>query len=239
MTQGIIGKELNISRDFQNCAERIDRDSYRKVVLNVTHHAPGFPHVLERTSIRIFDRVETGLYDLMVLRAVLENPSMGPFLMPYISAQSKIMPGCQSRLRAQYNMVPPSPVFMMDSSEITHWLKRTEIELEGLGGLNLAFPKTFAVKFAGRNDVDNIAALESGAQSKYLPRTRKTLQDWIIAPADGQNAPPRQAEAPLHAAQIKLAPVTKAKDLEDARKRVSPNLVRPQDPAAPVLVLFH
>lgn len=245
MTQKKPQAEFTLSRDFQDRAEQVHRQTYRKVTMDVTHHAPGFPHVLDKTAIRLYDRIETGLYDVVIMRSVLENPAMAQYFLPYLSTRNDVLPDCRIRLTDCFQTASKRG---MKAAETRHWVGKTNDALAEIESALVAFPKNFALSFAGRNDVDNIGMLESHAQMKILPRSRGALQDWLVVPVAGSSkslvgAQPLQASAPLHCANITVADIRRDQAFEDAKKRIQDAggqgpLILPRAPDAPRIILF-
>jgi hypothetical protein len=245
MTQKKQKTEFTLSRDFQDCAELAHRHSYRKVTIDVTHHAPHYPHVLDKTPIRLYDRIETGLYDLVIMRSVLENPGMAQYFMPYLSPRPDVLPDCHLRLMECFHAASSRG---MKGPEKQHWITQTNDALEKIESALENFPKQFDLSFAGRSDVDNVGMLEADGQMKILPRCRGALQDWLMKPVPGSEQGlvgpvPLQASAPLHAARINVADIRRDQAFEDAKRRVQGAggrgpLILPRAPDAPQIILF-
>ncbi|MGZ9109211.1 MAG: hypothetical protein ACXW4B_10385 [Micavibrio sp.] len=215
--------EFKLSRDFQVKAEAADIQSYRIVRMEITHHIPGFPHLLEKLPHQLYDRVETGLYDLVILRAALENPLLAVHLLPYLSGERSEQPvpgelnAIRNRVKRQFNLAAlPKP---MHEKELANLLRRTDAEMD----LRLQYlkdlPQEFGFSFAGESDISNIGRLESSPDTRYLPLTKKMLSDWLVKPVGEKDPQPLQASAPLQSVQVSLSPV-RARDLDDARRRV-------------------
>lgn len=245
MTQKKQKTEFTLARDFQDRAELVHRNSYRKVTIDVTHHVPHYPHVLDKTPIRLYDRIETGLYDLVVMRSILENPGMAQYFLPYLSPRAEILPDCRLRLVDCFNA---SSSRVMRGPEKQYWIAQTN---EALGRIETElekFPKLFDLSFAGRSDVDNVGMLEAEAQMKVLPRSRGALQDWLMKPVPGSEQGivgpvPLQSSAPLHAARVHVIEIRREQAFDEARRRVQEAggagpLILPRAPNAPQIILF-
>jgi hypothetical protein len=245
MTQKKQKTEFTLSRDFQDRAQLVHRHSYRKVTIDVTHHAKGYPHILEKTPIRLYDRIETGLYDLVIMRSVLENPGMAQYFMPYLSRRTDVLPDCHARLRDSFNAGSANA---MKAPERQYWIGKTD---EALGAIETAlekFPVQFDLSFAGRSDVENVGMLEADSQMKILLRSKGALQDWLVTPVAGSEQGivgpvPLQASVPLHSARVSIAEIRREQAFEDAKRRVQDvggrgPLVLPRAPGEPKIILF-
>lgn len=245
MTQEKQKTEFTLARDFQDRAELAHRRSYRKVTIDVTHHVPHYPHVLDKTPIRLYDRIETGLYDLVVMRSILENPGMAQYFLPYLSPRPDVLPDCRLRLMECFHAAASR---VMKGPEKQHWMNRTNDVLGKIETALEKFPKLFDLSFAGRSDADNVGMMEADSQMKSLPRCRGALQDWLVKPVPGSEQGlagpvPLQSSAPLYAARITVADIRRDQAFEDAKRRVQcaggrGPLILPRAADAPQIILF-
>ena len=204
---------FDLSRDFRERAELADKLSYRQLHLKITYHAPGFPHLLETRPHKIYDRVEIGLDDLVVARAIFENPVLAGWFLPYLGTQPAPQPGkgdldgLKNQARRIFNILS-APTAARDS-ELKYLIERSDAEMD----LRLDYLKEmtarFSVDFAGRADTDNIARLETLPETKFLPALKQYFANWMFRPVaniiqpDGEPVP-RQAQAPLNGVVIAL-----------------------------------
>lgn len=214
---------FELSRDFQDKAEAADALSYRRVRMDITHHVPGFPHLVEKSTRQIYDRVDTGLYDLVILRAALENPQLAVYLIPYLSAGrcEQPVPGnldvIKGRVMRQFNLAAlPKP---MHAAELKNLIRRTDDEMDGRLQYLKDFPAELAFSFVGESDIGNIGRLEKSPDTRYLSRSKKMLMDWLVKPVGDENPAPLQASAPLQRVEFTLGPVA-SRELDDARRKV-------------------
>ncbi len=217
---------FDLSRDFRVRAEQADSLSYRKLHLSITYHAPGFPHLLETHPHKIYDRFEIGLDDLVVTRAILENPAMAIFLMPYLDPRPVPQPGKGSLddLKNQacrlFNLFS-GPGARRDS-ELRYLIERSDAEMDMRLDYLKDMKSEFAVDFFGRPDTDNIARLDALPETKFLPTLKQYFANWMFRPVanilkpDGEELP-RQAQAPLNLANVAVEKLADQEDLRKAR----------------------
>ena len=214
---------FRLSRDFQDKAEDADALSYRRMRMEITHHIPGFPHLLEKSTRQFYDRIETGLYDLVILRAALENPLLAVHLIPYLGAERSEQPlpgqlnAIRDRVKRQFNLAAlPRP---LGEKELKNLLRQTDGEMDLRLDYLKNFPAAFSFSFAGESDISNIGRLESSPDTRYLPRAKKMLTDWLVKPVGDKDSQPLQAGAPLQSVKFSLSPV-RPRHLEEARNQV-------------------
>lgn len=217
---------FDLSRDFRERAEQADCLSYRKLDLKITYHVPGFPHLLETRPHKIYDRVEIGLDDLVMTRAILENPAMATFLLPYLGHQPSPQPGkgdlddLKNQARRLFNLLS-GPGSKRDG-ELKHLIERSDAEMDVRLDYLKELKSQFAVEFFGRPDPDNIARLDALPETKFLPTLKQYFANWMYRPVanilkpDGEDLP-RQAQAPLNLAAVALVTLENQEELRKAR----------------------
>lgn len=218
---------FDLSRDFRERAEMAERMSYRRLNLNITYHAPGFPHLLETRPHRLYDRVEIGLDDLVITRVILENPALAAFFLPYLDPHPAPQPGkgdldaLKNQARRIFNIMASSAAAR--ESELKYLIERSDVEM----GLRLDYLKDmkeqFRVDFFGRGDTDNIVRLDALPETKFLPALKQYFANWMYRPVANILNPddaemPLQAQAPLNEVVIALETLAEREgELQKAR----------------------
>lgn len=217
---------FDLSRDFRERAERADSLSYRQLHLKITYHVPGFPHLLETRSHKIYDRMDIGLDDLVVARDILENPEMATFFMPYLGSRPAPQPvqgnlnDLKNQLRRIFHLSAAAGSW--NESELKHLIERSDAEMDKRLDYLKDVKSRFSVDFFGRPDTDNIARLDALPETKFLPVLKQYFANWMYRPVanilkpDGEELP-RQAQAPLNVAVVALETLDDPGDLRKAR----------------------
>lgn len=223
---------FDLSRDFRDKAETADALSYRVVRMDITYHVPSFPHLLETRPHQIYDRLDIGLEDLVVTRAIIENPAMAGYLLPYLAMRPTPQPvkgdmeAIKFRTRDIFNVMAG---VQAREDERRYLIARTDAEMD----LRLDYLKdvreSFTVDFGPAQAVDHLARLEAMPETKFLPGLKHYFSNWMFKPVANITHPedepaPRQAQAPLNIVAVALGRIVQEETLRKARLFVDDTL---------------
>jgi uncharacterized protein Usg len=203
--------KFRLTEEFMELAQATLAASHKLVSLQATFHMPDNPHILQVFEMQMYDRLKTGVDDIMLIRAALDNPQHAQAMMRHLDKvglkdvapeqmrfiEQKVAEGFKGRKNEDAAAL----------EAIDRLKERTEKALATR--LRFAVNTEFNVRLNFKNAAADRLNLDFAPETRYFERLKPFLQHWID-----------KMDGPLHTVDLDVRPIGSYDELKEAAKHV-------------------
>ncbi len=213
-----------LSDAFRARVEAVSMQAHRVLNVDVIRQNAQDGNVMQTLSWQGFDRLDLGVEDIMLARAILEHPPLAPVLMPYFSDPFELPP-VALRVRELFDMASLAPVPGRD--EIDDLIADTDRALDDCTTMMSTLPKSALVGgFLSRDIAGRAAMIDRAPALRHYACLKDRVRDWVLNPLKaallGQDGNVTEQDmGPVHSIRITSRAVTSRDELMEARAIVA------------------
>jgi uncharacterized protein Usg len=203
--------KFRLTEEFVELAHATLAASHKLVSVQATFHMPDNPHILQVFEMQMYDRLKTGVDDLMLIRAALDNPQHAQAMLRHLN---KV--GLKDIAPEQLGFIEQKVAKAFKGQDkddnaaqnaVDRLKERTETALATR--LRFAVNTDFNVRLNFKNAAADRMNLEFAPETRYFERLKPFLQHWID-----------KMEGPLHTVDLEVRPLVSTQELAEAAKHV-------------------
>ena len=213
-----------LSDAFRARVEHVSMLAHRAVHVDVIRQGMDGDNIMQTISWQGYDRLELGVEDIMLARAILEHPPLAAFLMPYFSDPYELPP-VAVQVREHFDMANTKT--MLDDDAIRDLIADTDRALDDCETLMNNLPKSAALNgFASRDVAGRASMIDRAPALRHYACLKDRVRDWVLNPlqaailsADGTSVMADMGR--VDAIRIQSRAVSSHEELMEARANVA------------------
>lgn len=216
-----VARTYRLSEQFRARADHLTMQAHRLIAVTIIRQDSNDKNVMQSFPWNGYDRLDLGVEDIVLARAILEHPSLATTLMPYFSDAA---PPVADRVRALFDLRDPAPA---DKSEIDYLIESTDRALDDCETVVNSLPRSAMVHgFQSRDIAGQAAMIDRAPALRHYTCLKDHVRAWVLNPLkiavlDSKGNAHEEEIGPVDSIRISSKAVSNHEELLEARATIA------------------